>query len=297
MTARAGDAAPSGPPAVIRESLQGQVRRFRVAVYRLRRGHGGQSRRVPARPGRHLVRGQGADRHGHHLAQGRHLGDHRLCGLGVHLLRLFLGRQRQDRRHGAVRRAGRARRRHRRKRAPGGRAHAGAPAELPVPGTGVRRASCWGTGAGRCTTSSPGRRSSTRGTRGRRGCGSCPGADPAAASSAGSRDYGASRGLAVVARRSRAVRSSTGQRLSHDPGLTAIRAISGHARHPAPTGRRRGSRGPSPGQPGDRACAGRPVPAVPGVPAWAQSAFSIATRMPSGLTSRAGTLTSRTPLS
>ena len=44
------------------------------------------------------------------------------------------------------------------------------------------RASCWGTGAGPCMTSSPGRRSSTRGTRGQRGCGSCPGADPAAPS-------------------------------------------------------------------------------------------------------------------
>ncbi len=39
-----------------------------------------------------------------------------------------------------------------------------------------------GTGAGRCMTSSLGRRSSTRGTRGRRGCGSCPAADHAAAS-------------------------------------------------------------------------------------------------------------------
>ena len=48
-----------------------------------------------------------------------------------------------------------------------------------------------GGGAGRCTTSSPGRRhcrtasspgrrSSTPGTRRRRGCGSCPGVDPAA---------------------------------------------------------------------------------------------------------------------
>jgi uncharacterized RDD family membrane protein YckC len=35
--------------------------------------------------------------------------------------------------HGAVRRAGRARRRHRRERAPGFRADAGTPAELPVP--------------------------------------------------------------------------------------------------------------------------------------------------------------------
>ena len=41
---------------------------------------------------------------------------------------------------------------------------------------------CWAAVAGHCTTSSPGRRSSTPGTRGRRGCGSCPGADPAAAS-------------------------------------------------------------------------------------------------------------------
>ena len=48
----------------------------------------------------------------------------------------FLGRQRQDRRHGAVRRAGRARRRHRRERASCGRADAGASAELPIPGTG-----------------------------------------------------------------------------------------------------------------------------------------------------------------
>ena len=39
-----------------------------------------------------------------------------------------------------------------------------------------------GTGAGRCMTSSPGRRSSTPGTRGRRGCGSCPGAGHPAAS-------------------------------------------------------------------------------------------------------------------
>ena len=39
-----------------------------------------------------------------------------------------------------------------------------------------------GTGAGRCMTSSPGRRSSTPGTHGQRGCGSCPGADHAAAS-------------------------------------------------------------------------------------------------------------------
>ena len=42
------------------------------------------------------------------------------------------------------------------------------------------RASSWAAGAGRCTTSSPGRRSSTPGTRRRRGCGSCPGVDPAA---------------------------------------------------------------------------------------------------------------------
>ncbi len=42
------------------------------------------------------------------------------------------------------------------------------------------RASSWAAIAGRCTTSSPGRRSSTPGTRGRRGCSSCPGADPAA---------------------------------------------------------------------------------------------------------------------
>ena len=34
----------------------------------------------------------------------------RICGLGVHLFRLFLGRGRQDCRHGAVRRAGGARR-------------------------------------------------------------------------------------------------------------------------------------------------------------------------------------------
>ena len=43
-------------------------------------------------------------------------------------------------------------------------------------------ASCWGTGAGRCMTSSPGPRSSTPGTRGRPGCGSCPGTYPAVAS-------------------------------------------------------------------------------------------------------------------
>ena len=48
----------------------------------------------------------------------------------------------------------------------------------------LSRASCWETGAGRCMTSSPGRRSSTRGRRGRRGCGSCPGADHAAVSGA-----------------------------------------------------------------------------------------------------------------
>ena len=104
-----------------------------------RRRRGGQYRRVHAHPGRHLVRGQGADRHGHHLEQGRHLGGHRVCSLGVRPLRLLLGRERQDRRHGAVRRAGRDRRQHRCKRAPGGRAHAGAPVELPVPGIGVRR--------------------------------------------------------------------------------------------------------------------------------------------------------------
>jgi hypothetical protein len=39
-----------------------------------------------------------------------------------------------------------------------------------------------GTGAGRCMTSSPGRRSSTRGTRGQRCCGFCLAADHAAAS-------------------------------------------------------------------------------------------------------------------
>ncbi len=116
-----------------------QVLGFRVAFYRLCRRHGDQSRRFHARPGRRHVCGQGADRQGHLLEQGRHLGDHRLCGLGVHLLRFFLGRERQDRRHGAVRRTGRARRRHRRQRSPGSRAHAGAPVELPAPGTGVRR--------------------------------------------------------------------------------------------------------------------------------------------------------------
>jgi hypothetical protein len=41
--------------------------------------------------------------------------------LGVRPLRLLPGRERQDHRHGAVRRAGRDRRRHRCKRAPGGR--------------------------------------------------------------------------------------------------------------------------------------------------------------------------------
>ena len=63
----------------------------------------------------------------------------------------------------------------------------------------------------------------------------------------------------------------------------------------APTGRRRGSRRlVARGQ----GCASGPlVPAVPWVPAWAESAFSIGTRMPSGSTSCIGTLTSRTPLS
>jgi RDD family len=36
------------------------------------------------------------DRQGPLPERGRHLGDHRVCGLGVHLFRLFLGRERQD---------------------------------------------------------------------------------------------------------------------------------------------------------------------------------------------------------
>ena len=44
-------------------------------------------------------------------------------------------------------------------------------------GLGFGGASCSAASAGHCTTSSPGRRSSTRGMLGRRACGSCPAAD------------------------------------------------------------------------------------------------------------------------
>jgi hypothetical protein len=138
MTARAGDALPSRPPAIALGEPAREECRLRSAFYRLRRGRGDKPRRVHARPGRHLVRGDGADRQGHHLAPGRLLGDHRLCRLGVHLLRPLLGRERQDRRHGAVRHAGRSRRRRRCRRAPGSRAHAGPPVELPAAGPGLR---------------------------------------------------------------------------------------------------------------------------------------------------------------
>jgi hypothetical protein len=49
----------------------------------------------------------------------------------------FLGPERQDRWRGAVRPAGPDRRRRRRQRAPGDRAHAGVPIELSDPGAGV----------------------------------------------------------------------------------------------------------------------------------------------------------------
>ncbi len=85
----------------LRESLQGKYAGFasRFAAFA---ADVGQCRRVHAHPGRHLVRGQGADRQGHLLEQERHLGGHRVRGLAVRPLRLLLGRERQDRRHGAV---------------------------------------------------------------------------------------------------------------------------------------------------------------------------------------------------
>ena len=79
--------------------------------------------------------------------------------------------------------------------------------------------------------------------------------------------------------------------------LTGTHSHPGHVRShaAAPTGRRRGSRRLV--ALGQGCASGRLVPAVPWVPAWAESAFSIGTRMPSGFTSPTGTLTSRTPLS
>src|ERR1017187_351039 len=98
MTARAGEATPSGPPVIIRESLQGKYSGFAsrfaafavdvgvsLGVFMLALAAVSFAARVLT---------------GKDIAwKGRHLGGHRLCGLGVPLLRPFLGRERQDRRH------------------------------------------------------------------------------------------------------------------------------------------------------------------------------------------------------
>ena len=94
-------------PGLIGASLQGKYAGFasRFAAFAV---DAAVSRRVHAGPGRHLVRGQGLT--GTDIAW--HKGDIWVViayrGLGVRLLRLFLGRERPDGRHGAVRRAGRA---------------------------------------------------------------------------------------------------------------------------------------------------------------------------------------------
>ena len=130
MSAPAGDGAGPGPGRRPGEP-PGALRGLRVAVRRLRRGRGRQHRGVHARPGRHLLRGQRRDRQVDQLEPERHLGQHCLPGLAVHLLRLLLGGERQDLRHGAARGAGRTVRWRRCRRATGGGAHAGTPVELP----------------------------------------------------------------------------------------------------------------------------------------------------------------------
>src|SRR2546421_6616383 len=90
MTVRADDAMPSKPPAVARGSLEGHYAGFasRFLSFAVDMS---SSRDLPARAGRHLVLGEDPDRQGPSLPPRRHLGDHRVCDLGVHLLRPFLG--------------------------------------------------------------------------------------------------------------------------------------------------------------------------------------------------------------
>ena len=59
MTARAGDAAPSGPPAVVRESLQGMYAGIKLRFAAFAADVGVSAGVFPSHPGRHLVRGQG----------------------------------------------------------------------------------------------------------------------------------------------------------------------------------------------------------------------------------------------
>ena len=139
MTARPGDAPPSGPPAVIRESLQGKYSGFAsrftafavdvgvsLGVFMLALAAVSFAARVLT--GKDITWNKGdiwviiayavwAFIYFAYswAASGRTAG---MALFGVRVV---------------------TRRRHRRKRAPGGRAHAGAPAELPVPGTGVHR--------------------------------------------------------------------------------------------------------------------------------------------------------------
>src|SRR5215472_6615453 len=117
----------------------GALRGFRVAVRRLRRRRGHQYRRVHADPGRRFLRGERGDRQVDQLDPERRLGWHCLPRLVVHLLCLFLGGERQDVRHGAVRDKGRAVRWHPCRCAASGAAHAGTAVELPGLRPGIPR--------------------------------------------------------------------------------------------------------------------------------------------------------------
>ena len=139
MTAHAGGAAPPGPPAVIRESLQGKYAGFasRFTAFAVDIGIGlgvfmlalaAISFAATVLTGTGIAWNRGdiwviiayaAWQFTYFAYSWAASG--RTAGMALFGVRVG------------------PRRRHRCKRAPGGRAHAGAPVELPVPGTGVRR--------------------------------------------------------------------------------------------------------------------------------------------------------------